>query len=258
MSSNKVYPDYDLFAQIYNESWGPNSSKQFLPILEKFLFPSLSPEAQVLDFCCGTGQITQQLLGKGYQVMGIDGSREMLAYASRNAPAAHFILADARCFKAPPTFHAVVSKGSLLHILQLEELTNIFNNVFGALLDQGLFVFDLTPEEYYLSVWNSSISEGDIQDDYAWANRFSYNPDEKLGNINVTIFQLNKEMNKENWQRFNLNWPAKCYDITEVQATLEKVGFAEVDVYYGQANSNEISNSNHPERAYFVARKASQ
>jgi SAM-dependent methyltransferase len=41
---------------------------------------ALPPPASVLELGCGTGRVTRQLLGRGYSVVGVDESPEMLAH----------------------------------------------------------------------------------------------------------------------------------------------------------------------------------
>ena len=40
-----------------------------------------TPPALVLDLACGTGRMTRELAGRGYDMIGVDGSAEMLAEA---------------------------------------------------------------------------------------------------------------------------------------------------------------------------------
>jgi len=153
MSSANRYTGYDPFAQMYNESWGPKFCQKGLPLLEKLLLQHLPQEAHILDLCCGTGQIAQQLLTKGYRVTGLDGSEAMLHYARENAPTGQFILGDARLFEFPPTFHAVISTNATFnHVMNLEELKSVFHNVYAALLDNGFFLFDLNMEADYIAI----------------------------------------------------------------------------------------------------------
>ncbi|MFB2923840.1 MULTISPECIES: class I SAM-dependent DNA methyltransferase [Aerosakkonema] len=249
MSLATVYNAYNPFARIYNEYWAADIAKKTIPPLEKLLIPHIPERARIIDLCCGSGQVTQQLLKRGYQLTGIDGSEEMLDYARKNAPSGEFLLDDARFFKQPPTFHAVISTtGSLNYVMNLEELTSVFRNVYAALLENGLFVFNVYLEAEYQSDWNGSMS-GDIKDDYAWAVRQIYDPENKIGELKVTIFQLVEG----NWQRTDTTIQEKCYSSAEIQYALENVGFTEVSVYDAE---RELGVERSTGNTYFVCRKS--
>lgn len=66
-SSATRYCEYDIFARIHSESWGPEL-RQWLPDIEKFLrqhLPKEAPEnSKILDLCCGTGELAQGLQKK--------------------------------------------------------------------------------------------------------------------------------------------------------------------------------------------------
>lgn len=56
-----------------------------------------------------------------------------------------FIFDDARFFKLPSTFHAIVSTNyGLNHVIKFEELLCVFQNVYESLLVNGLFMFGIT------------------------------------------------------------------------------------------------------------------
>jgi len=217
------------FARIYSESWGPSYNKFTLPILEKLLLPHIPEGANILELCCGTGQLSQWLLSKGYQVTGIDRSQRMLQYAREKAPNCKFILNDASLFQSPPTFHAVFSTGlGFNHILNFEELTSTFQNAYNALQDNGVFLFDLRLEDgYNRSTWNGVLT-GDIKDQYCWAKKGIYHPEIREGRIYITTFQLKE---RDFWERLDTVWHVRGYSKTEIQSVLEKVGFTEVSVY---------------------------
>jgi SAM-dependent methyltransferase len=208
-----------------------------LPLLEKLLLQHLPQAAHILDLGCGTGQIAQQLLNKGYRVTGLDASEGMLNYARNNAPTGKFLLEDARFFKLPSSFHAVLSTTAALnHLMSLEELKSVFQNVYSALLENGLFLFDLNMEEdYKLDGLDDSVVAGDVKDDYAWAYQENYRQDEKISQAKVTIFQLLEGQ----WQRSNVTWLTKAYSKDKVQSALETVGFREVCIYTSQGDLAE-------------------
>ncbi len=243
------YSDYDRFAWVYNKHWGHSFTQLALPILEKLVLLYLPAKASILDLCCGTGQLAQTLIARGYRVTGLDGSEEMLRFARENAPAGEFIVDDARSFKLPNIYHAVVSTfDSLNHIMTLEELTSVFRNVYAALREGGLFLFDLNMEEGFKICWDDFFDI--VEDDLVCIVRTSYRPEERIAQFNTTIFYL-----QEGWQRSDLMLVQKCYSETEVQSALEVAGFIEIHAYgYNeQWDLEELTGG--AERAFFVCRK---
>jgi ubiquinone/menaquinone biosynthesis C-methylase UbiE len=225
---------YDYWAKIYNQYWGARYCENNLPPFTELLQKcNIHPGANLLDLCCGTGQMAQHLIEQGYQVTGLDISEGMLKYARQNAPNAQFICDDARFFNLPPTFHAVISpSGSLNHMMSIAELKQVFTKVYDALLDQGIFLFGLNLEDSYKS-WNGAITDGDVKDDYAWACCDDYNPEEKIGQFKITIFQ----QIEESWQRLDITNLVKAYSQAEIISTLASVGFTDISVYDQQGNT---------------------
>ncbi|MEQ8997808.1 MAG: class I SAM-dependent methyltransferase [Coleofasciculus sp. B1-GNL1-01] len=251
MSSVNLYPNYDPFARMYNESWGPHSCQTKLPQVEKLLIQHHLPKgAHILDLCCGTGQAVQQLVLKGYQVTGLDSSEGMLYYARKNAPTAEFILGDARFFELPTTYHAVVSTNiGLNHIMSIEELKAVFKKVYDALQNNGLFVFDLIFKGKFKSYGSDTfLTDGEVKDDYAWACRESYDPKEKINPNIMTIFELIEEQ----WQRSDITWIYKAYTEDEVKSTLDNVGFTGVTLYDREGNLAKPEGNSY---GIFVGRK---
>lgn len=250
-SSATRYCDYDNFARIHSESWGPELI-EWIPEIEKIFkqhLPEEVPEeAKILDLCCGTGELAQDFQKKGYQVTGLDSSEEMLRYARQNASDSEFILDDARFFELPSTFHAVISTNvGLNHVINLEELTCVFHNVHAALLTNGVFFFDLKLDEHYQSSWNNSVLS-DIKDKYVWTLLRHYNSEERIGQIKMAIFQLLEK----SWQRSDDTWLVKGYLRDEVQSALKDVGFTKITIYDAE---RDYGHPRGPGVAYFVCHK---
>jgi len=244
-----AYSDYDRFAWVYNRHWGNSFTYLALPVLEKLVLPHLPAKARILDLCCGTGQLAQILMERGYQVTGLDGSGEMLRFARENAPGAEFIQADARSFKLTAVYHAVVSTfDSLNHIMSLAELTSVFRNVFAALRGGGLFLFDLNMEEGYRITWNDNF--GIVEDDHICVLRSSYRPEEHTARFDTTIFRL-----QDYWYRSDVTLYQKCYSEAEVRSALETAGFTNIDAYAYDEQSGMEELTAESERAFFICQK---
>ncbi|MGI2902871.1 class I SAM-dependent methyltransferase [Tolypothrix sp. VBCCA 56010] len=228
MSSETRYSDFDAIERIYYSSVNEEVYEAYAAKLEELILQELPKGAHIFDLCCGRGYLAQPLLKKGYQVTGLDGSEEFLRYARKIAPSVEFILDDIRYFKLPPTFDAAVSIGnSLNNTMSIEEMESVFHNLYVALLENGLFAFELMLEEYYLLNLSVPTSSGGVEDDFAWIDRHIYDPEKKIAQKNFTKFQLIKG----EWQRSDVTFLTKPYSTTEIQSVLEKVGFTDVRSY---------------------------
>lgn len=73
--------------------------------------------AAILDLGCGTGRpIAEELIRRGYDVTGVDGSAQMLAIARRNLPSAQLIHARMEEVELANTFSAAIVWDSLFHV----------------------------------------------------------------------------------------------------------------------------------------------
>lgn len=246
MEGGRRYADYDAFAWFYNRYWGDFSSRA-LPILDRLVLGDLPAGARILDLCCGAGHLAHLLTARGFRVVGVDGSSEMLAFARRNAPQADFVLADAREFRSPEAFDAALSLfDSLNHVMRLDELTQVFANVQASLAPGGRFVFDLNMEDGYRQRWNGSF--GLAADDHALIARSSYDPSERLARMDLTMFRLMEGT----WRRSDVSLLQRAYGEDEVRQALARAGFEGVAAFDAQ---RDLELPGGQGRTFFVAVK---
>jgi SAM-dependent methyltransferase len=245
-NSSEIYSEYDRFAWFYNRHWGDEFCAPVLDIFQFILFPHLKPDARILDLCCGTGQLAAGLGTRGYQVTGIDGSQTMLDHARRNAPQAKFIRADARRFALDNPVAAVVSTfDSLNHILQLEEMRQVFRCVLDALQPGGIFVFDLNTEDEFLTGSRDAMFDI-VEDDHACVVRSRYDVSTRLKYYDVTMFTLEAD----DWRRGDLTLVQRYYHAEEIVNLLRDEGFESIVVHDAK---DEFDFSISEGRAFFVS-----
>ena len=214
------------------------------------ILDNLPTRSKILDLCCGTGQLAQELTARGYQVVGVDISSEMIELARLNAPNAEFIVQDARDFYFPESFDCVVSTyDSLNHILDFDGLTSVFLNVYSLLRTDGIFAFDLNTEAGYLYHWPDCAFHI-LEDDHACIVQSYYNGDDQLARFDATIFRR-----IDGWQRSDVSIFQRCYSDTRIKDALETTGFVEIDIYgfHDEVGLGELTEQS--ERAYYVCRK---
>ena len=242
------YNDYDPFAWLYNKYWGAHTLRKFCPIVETLLLPELPPPAQVLDLCCGTGQLARWLSDLGYRVTGLDGSEVMLHFARQNAPDAVFVPADARDFTLPSSYQAVVSTyDSLNHILALDELAAAFRNVYRVLAPGGILFCDLNVCEGFCE--RAKGHSCTVDDEHACVVRFRYDEETGLAYWECALFRLH-----DAWERTDFSLTQRIYAEEDIDRVLAQAGFTDIRIY-DSAHCPESLAPLSPGRAFFKARK---
>ena len=93
----------------------------------------------VVDLGCGNGALTQKISERGYSVIGIDGSPDMLKLARELHPNLKFIEADARYFNMEEKADVIFSN-AVLHWIDGNEQDNLLKNIRRNLKDNGSLV----------------------------------------------------------------------------------------------------------------------
>ncbi len=246
----KPRSDYDNFAWLYNREWADFGNNIF-PMLKQIAGKDLPDGAEVLDLCCGTGQLAKILTENGHKVTGIDVSADQLYYARKNAPEARFLRRDARAFKLPRKYEAVFSTfDALNHILRLAELRQVFRNVSDCLLEDGIFIFDLNTKREFDLHW-SGVKEIVDKPDYFYTAEMEYSPQHRLGQFRLVLF---RKVGKQ-WERYNTTLYETYYSQAAVTSALKKAGFNDIKTYaYNRWEGISPANKN-TTRIFYAARK---
>lgn len=252
MSTRRPPPPYDRIARFYNEHWSGMLIDRIVPVLDKLLISKLPLGSTVLDLCCGTGQLAKWLTKKEFQVIGIDMAEAMLTFAKENAPKARFIAADARSFQVEKPVRAVLSTfDSLNHIMNPDELTEVFKCCHAALVPGGDLLFDLNMEKGFLHRWKGSY--GIAESDYVFIVQPSYLAETKTAESKMTTFTRQND----HWIREDLRFDQKCYDTKEILACLKAAGFSDIKTFDAAADLGLTSTGPKSDlgRLFFLTKK---
>lgn len=132
----------------------------------------------VVDLACGTGKLTEILADRGYDVMGIDLSEEMLGMAlERRDRLRHrtlYLCQDMRQFELYGTAGTFVSVGdSVNYLLTDEDMVKLFKRVNTFLFPGGIFVFDFKTLYLFRDVIGDRTIAEDREDcSFIWDNWF--------------------------------------------------------------------------------------
>lgn len=129
----------------------------------------LNPGDAVLDLGCGSGRpMSAALIGRGFDVVGVDSSARLIAHAAADLPGGRFVQADMRTLDLGRTFAGVLAWHSLFHLSAADQrialprllahaaprATVMFSSgphegfVVGSWRGEPLYHGSLGPEEY--------------------------------------------------------------------------------------------------------------
>ncbi len=276
---------YDRFnADVDYEAWGAFIEAcfdRFLPARPRI----------VLDLACGTGRMTFPLADRGYDMIGIDGSGDMLAEAEdKNAerrdrlyeaicarmgvdpdgpdtdaavaelsatPTPLFLEQDMRAFELYGTVDATVScLDSLNYLCGDGDLLACLRCIHLYLAPGGLLVFDVNSPHKFAHTYgqNAYVLEDETPDGQSvlCAWQNEYDPATRLCRFYLSLFS---EEADGRYTRADEEQCERCYDERELREALDAAGFEVCGIYAGFGFEPITPES---ERWYVVARTRKQ
>lgn len=218
----------------------------FLSVCQRF---SDLPVKEVLDLGCGTGEMTRRLCDKGFDVVGVDGSEEMLAEAFAKCGGGALLLCqDMRCFELYGTVQATLcSYDCVNYLLSTGDVAECFSLVNNYTQRGGLFVFDINTPYRYEKVFADNAYVYDDRDGMlVWQNR--YMKSRGLCDFYLSYFE---NLGQGEYLRGDQTQRQRCYALRTVKKLLLDNGF-EVCAVYGGTDMSPLTEQS--EKAYFVAK----
>lgn len=204
----------------------------------------------LLDLGCGTGKLTQLMAQKGYDMIGIDNSYEMLDMAkSVSDESILYLMQDMREFELYGTVRGIYSACDCMnYITEEEDLKKVFSLVNNYLDPKGIFIFDMnTPYKYEELLAENTFAENREEGSFIWENY--YDEEEGINEYDLTLYIKGEG---ETFQRFQETHYQKCYELSTVKRLLEEAGMEYVAAYddYTKEPASEVS-----ERVLIIARE---
>lgn len=136
------------FCRVYNEFGWNYFPRAFGEQLLEWLKQNHVQVRNSLDLGCGTGVLCETLAEQGIEASGMDLSEGMIAIARENAPQLHYEVANMITYRPDKRFDLVTCTGDALnHIIRLDDIDLIFQNVYAYLEHGGYFIFDILNEK---------------------------------------------------------------------------------------------------------------
>ncbi len=206
---------------------------------------------QLLDLACGSGSLSLELAERDVDVIGVDGSPDMLAIAGEKAAEAGkdilFLCQDMCALDLYGTVDgAVCLLDSLSHILDTADLKEILRRLGLFIAPDGLLVFDVnTPHKHAVTLGDNAFVYELPEFLCVWRNRYYPSTGE-------VAMQLDFFLEEDGiYQRYTDQVRERAYSMSTWKRLLTEAGFDLLAVY---GEKSFIAPEEDADRWVFVAR----
>ncbi len=199
--------------------------------IEKLMHRASVPVRTVLDLACGTGTLTELFARRGYEMIGVDGSAEMLMQAREK-----FLDFDGvqplLLNQSMPELDlygtvdaAVCSLDSINYLTRARDVQRTFSRLRLFIAPGGSFVFDVH------GVGKMEALDGEVfldeDEDVYCVWRTEYRKRAKMLDYFVDVFRREGET----WERGFEEHHQRAYTVEELTEWLKNAGFTRIRVY---------------------------
>ena len=221
---------YEALASSYDALTEDVGYEKRADFLEKLFRRSRIPVKVVLDLACGTGTMTWLLTGRGYELIGVDGSEEMLAAAIGKSGSVQGV---------PPIFlhqsmpkldlygtvdAAVCCLDSLNYLTDPADVRRTFQRLHLFVAPGGVLVFDVNTATK-LAALDGQVFLDETEDTYCvWRTAYSRG-------LCTYYMDLFRRRSDGAWERGEELHRQRAYSVEELTAWLTEAGFGDIRVY---------------------------
>jgi len=227
---------YKEFSQIYDLLMNDIDYNKWTAFIKE----KIGKQNKILEAACGTGNITS-ILSENYKVTAFDLSEDMLMKAyeklDRNT-GVRLLNQNMTDFKIDDKFDACICCCDGVNYLNEDEVAMFFKRVWEHLKESGMFLFDISTEYKYETMFNETYVYDDGDVFYVWENMM----DENQNEVNVEInFFVQDEKNK--YERITEVQTQYIHNINSIVSMLENNGFSYIKIYDDYNNTEYTENS---------------
>ena len=258
--------EYNVIAGVYDKINSGVDYGKWADFIEELFRKYLSaPPALILDLASGTGRMTLELAKRGYDMIGVDASPDMLARAAdtifdavidgdlpEDGKRPLFLCQSMTSFELYGTVGAIVCcLDSLNYLTEDGEMAKCFSLAHNYLDPDGLFIFDMNTPYKFENVYGENAYVYDVDGEEGgsfciWQN--FYDKSSGLCDFLLTVFE---EDEKGKYSRYDEDQRERCYSMEEITNALTNAGFELLEVT-ADVESSPIANDTH--RWHFTAR----
>lgn len=182
----------------------------------------------LLDLCCGTGTLTYAMAERGYEMIAVDASVEMLMEAQGKPSECEvrplFLCQSAAELDLYGTVDAAVCSLDGMNYILPEELPEVFRRLHLFVRPDGLVIFDIHPAEWLRSL------DGEIfvdeKDDVLCLWRAELDEEQQALVYGMDIFSRRGRL----WERSSEEHVEYLHSYENITSLLKQAGFTQVRI----------------------------
>ena len=223
---------YEALASVYDRLTGDVCYERRADYIEKLFQKSRIGVHTVLDLACGTGTMTGILTERGYEMIAVDASADMLAEAREKA-------ADLK--GEPPVFlnqsmpqldlygtvdAAICCLDSINYLTNPKDVQKTLQRLHLFIAPGGILVFDINSVEKLRGL-DGQVFLDETEDVYCvWRTEF-----EKRSNICTYWMDIFSRMEDDTWERDFEEHRQRAYEVEQLRTWLMEAGFTHIRTY---------------------------
>jgi predicted TPR repeat methyltransferase len=222
---------YTNFAYIYDKLMYDVDYKEWANYIEDIFRKNSIYPSSVLDLGCGTGNLCIEMSKRGYEMIGVDISTDMLMCAQEKslnkAVDILYLNQDMSNFELYGTVDAVISvMDSINYLTNKNDLKRLFKLVNNYLNPEGLFIFDVNTQYKFEKILGGNVFY-DVGEEisYIWDNR--YDRKKKLCEFDLTFF-IKGETGYDRYDELHYE---RAYTNSEIKALIDYSGLKLINIY---------------------------
>lgn len=224
---------YESFARFYDRLTANVEYDKLACLVDKLVQSHADYKEVILDLACGTGSLSELLAQKGYDVVAVDNSPQMLEIARKRLEGKDLpvtlLLQDMTELDLYGAVDCTVCLlDSLNHLNDKQQLQKTFERVSLFTCDGGLFVFDLNTKFKHKYILANNAFNFDLDDLFcAWQNELE-------DNYNVHIYlDFFKKTDDGKYLRYSDDFTEILFDDRFVLQLLKRNGFELIGKFDG-------------------------
>mgnify|MGYP006065913221 FL=1 len=273
---------YTSFARVYDMFMDNVPYEEWCDYITGLLKEYGISNGLVLDLGCGTGSMTELLAARGFDMIGVDCSEDMLEMALEKRMASGrdilYLQQDMRDLELYGTVRAVVCLcDSINYLLDVQDLETVFRLVNNYLDPGGIFIFDLNTEYKYRELLaDRTIAENRDEGSFIWDNY--YDEESRINEYDLALFIPAEEADAGKmgegagpdcetgaasgsgtsgeglYRKYQETHFQRAYTLDEIREALERAGMEFLTWYDGDGDGRQAPRED-SERIYVIARE---